>query len=72
MVKVDPFGNSFLIYNSNEAINKLSNWKKNLPWITPYYAIKSNPIKPLIQDLVNNGINFDCASKGVINNLFIP
>lgn len=55
-----------MLYNSNDTINKLKNWKEKLPWIIPYYAIKSNPIKPLLQDLALNDSNFDCASKNEI------
>jgi diaminopimelate decarboxylase len=62
----DPCSASFLLYNSHEAQRKLKNWKAALPWIHPHYAIKSNPIKPLLEDLYNLGSNFDCASKNEI------
>ncbi|CAK78892.1 unnamed protein product (macronuclear) [Paramecium tetraurelia] len=57
--RIDPYGHSFMIYNSIELKNKVNQWQLTLPWITPHYAIKSNPIEPLIQDkvivlLVNN------------------
>ena len=45
---------------------KVEKWKSKLPWIQPYYAVKSNPIKPLISDLSNMEVNFDCASKNEI------
>jgi ornithine decarboxylase len=38
-------------------------WKKNLPWIMPLYAIKSNPAIPLLNDLHDKGTGFDCASR---------
>lgn len=50
-------------------MTKLNNWKSTLPWITPFYAIKSNPIKPLLQDLAGAGGSFDCASKGEIKTI---
>lgn len=37
-----------------------------MPWIDTYYAIKSNPISPLLHTLAHNGSNFDCASKNEI------
>ena len=43
LVKKDQLSTSFLLYNPTEAIRKLANWKKTLPWIKPHYAIKSNP-----------------------------
>ena len=37
-------------------------WRKTLPTITPYYAVKCNPEPFLLQTLMNHGANFDCAS----------
>lgn len=54
------------MYNPVEAAHKLAQWKKALPWITPHYAIKSNPTKELIQDLADQGAGMDCASKDEI------
>ncbi|CAK69987.1 unnamed protein product (macronuclear) [Paramecium tetraurelia] len=67
-VKIDPYGHSFMIYNSNELKNKVNQWKQALPWITPYYAIKSNPIDPILKVIVDGPYGtFDCASKGEIS-----
>lgn len=38
-------------------------WKNALPWIQPHYAIKSCPIKDLVQDLASQGAGMDCASR---------
>lgn len=65
-VEADPLSSSFLIYNSKYTMNKIQAWKKALPWIKPFYAIKSNPIMPLIQDVARSNLGFDCASKGEI------
>ena len=37
-------------------------WRKELPTITPYYAVKSNPDPTLISHLASLGSGFDCAS----------
>lgn len=66
MIHKDPLGHSFLVFNPNEAVNKLRNWTNTLPWITPHYAIKSNPIKPLLHEFASLDGSFDCASKGEI------
>ena len=42
---------------------------KALPWIKPHYAIKSNPSTPLLQDLIQEGSNFDCASRAELDSL---
>lgn len=65
-IESDPMSSSFLIYNSNYTLSKIKKWKQNLPWIKPFYAMKSNPITPLIQDVVNSDLGLDCASKGEI------
>ena len=65
MISTDPFSDSFFIYNPEEVVKKLESWRSSLPWITPYYAVKSNPIQPLLADLGTAGGSFDCASKGV-------
>lgn len=52
-----------MVYNSHEANRKLDNWHKSLPWIRPFYAIKSNPIPLLCKELAAKGSGMDCASK---------
>lgn len=64
MIDEDPLSESFLIYDQAQIQTKMANWKKNLSWIQPFYAIKSNPIQPLLNDLSNfENVGFDCASK---------
>jgi len=65
-VEADPQSSSFLIYNSGYTTRKIQTWKRTLPWIKPFYAMKSNPITPLIQDVMKCNLGFDCASKGEI------
>ncbi len=43
--------------------NKLTSWANVLPWIRPYYAVKSNPIDVLLKELAQGGAGFDCASR---------
>jgi ornithine decarboxylase len=44
----------------NEAINL---WNTQLPSVKPYYAVKCNPARPLLQHLYDAGLGFDCASE---------
>jgi len=44
-------------------------WKTDLPWIKPHYAVKSNPIDQLLQDVMNKDCGFDCASKSEIKTI---
>jgi ornithine decarboxylase len=38
-------------------------WRKELPKVTPFYAVKCNPELQLLKLLSESGIFFDCASK---------
>jgi ornithine decarboxylase len=54
---------SFILVDLGDIIRQYYKWKKNLPRITPYYAIKCNPC-PIIIELLNKlGCCFDCASQ---------
>ena len=46
--------------------NILNQWTRFIPYIKPYYAIKSFPNKEFIEYLSNYNIGFDCASMGEI------
>ena len=63
MIQNSGLKTSSFIYNSHETKRKYNAWTKALPWIKPHYAIKANPAQPLLQDLIEQGSNFDCASK---------
>lgn len=55
--------NSFFIADLGELANLYSNWKKELPRIQPFYAVKCNPNPVILERLASYGVNFDCASK---------
>jgi ornithine decarboxylase len=41
---------------------QIQTWKKLLPNVKPYYAVKCNPEKTILQSVQNSGVGFDCAS----------
>lgn len=53
-----------LIIDFNILCKQFLFWKKYLPNVTPFYAVKSNPDKYLIEYMIENKLvtNFDCAS----------
>ena len=54
---------SFIVVDLGDIIRQFYKWKKNLPRVTPFYAIKCNPC-PIIIELLNKlGCCFDCASQ---------
>jgi len=45
--------NTRWIYDKPALLQQAYNWETQLPWIKPYYAVKSNPLPYLINDLTN-------------------
>lgn len=69
----------FFMMDLSFLSKQYSRFKKSLPLITPYYAIKSNDNPILIETLHNLGCGFDCASineillvKSIASNTFNP
>lgn len=63
---------AFFIVNLEKIIHQYYKWKKYLPNIVPYYAVKCNPNPVIIQILHHLGCYFDCASKNemsIVNDL---
>ena len=48
------------IYDKSALLKQAKNWSTCIPWIKPYYAIKSNPVSYILEDLVeyNKSIKF--------------
>ena len=42
--------------------SQIQGWKKLLPNVKPYYAVKCNPERTILQIMHNNAAGFDCAS----------
>ena len=60
--KHDFVKHSFYAFYPVKVWDQVGIWKKNLPYITPHYAIKSNPEPQLIKTLYAHGVKYDCAS----------
>ncbi len=61
---------AFFIVDLGKIIRQYAKWKKFLPNVTPFYAVKCNP-NPVIIDTLNlMGCNFDCASKNEISMVY--
>jgi ornithine decarboxylase len=58
----------FLI-DLGEIIRAFSRWKKCLPNVQPYYAMKCNPDHKIVQLLADLGCSFDCASRTEIEHI---
>lgn len=58
--------NAFHVLDLGVVVKQAWKWKKNLPRVQPYYAVKANPDINIVKTLFLLGVNFDCASKGEI------
>ncbi|KAF7558059.1 hypothetical protein G7046_g5893 [Stylonectria norvegica] len=57
---------TFFVADLGEVYRQHLRWKKNLPRVRPFYAVKCNPDNQIIKLLAELGTGFDCASKGEI------
>ncbi|XP_058459327.1 ornithine decarboxylase-like [Malaya genurostris] len=67
IVRSPPRENPFHIVDLDDIVRKHLNWLQKLPRVKPYYAVKCNDDKAILQTLALLGTGFDCASKGEID-----
>ncbi|RYP60031.1 hypothetical protein DL771_010642 [Monosporascus sp. 5C6A] len=58
---------AFFVGDLGEVYRQHMRWKKNLPRVKPFYAVKCNPDPKVLQLLAGLGTGFDCASKAEID-----
>jgi ornithine decarboxylase len=58
---------SFLVTNLAAVIKQFDQWKRELPMVEPFYAVKCNPDAAIVRLLASLGCNFDCATQGEID-----
>ncbi|KAL5624580.1 hypothetical protein BROUX41_004640 [Berkeleyomyces rouxiae] len=72
VLRVDPENceageeDTFFVADLGEVYRQHMRWKRNLPRVKPFYAVKCNPDPTLLRLLAELGTGFDCASKGEI------
>ncbi|RDW64839.1 ornithine decarboxylase [Coleophoma cylindrospora] len=57
---------AFFVADLGEVYRQHMRWKKNLPRVKPFYAVKCNPDPQVLRLLSELGTGFDCASKAEI------
>ncbi|POS86311.1 hypothetical protein EPUL_004072 [Erysiphe pulchra] len=60
---------TFFVADLGEIYRQHIRWKKNLPRVHPFYAVKCNPDPHAINLLARLGTGFDCASKAEIEQI---
>lgn len=56
-----------IVYKESEVVKRINIWNKTLPYIKPYYAIKSFSHNYILTTMSNHNIGFDVASNGEID-----
>ncbi|KAE9548507.1 hypothetical protein FO519_008283 [Halicephalobus sp. NKZ332] len=59
----------FVVLNLTILIDKYFQWKRELPRVKPFYAVKCNDDPLILRTLGALGCGFDCASKNEINKI---
>lgn len=54
---------AFYVADLGDVVKKHLRWKRALPRVRPFYAVKCNDSKAILQTLASLGTGFDCASK---------
>ncbi|KAJ3066654.1 hypothetical protein HK102_007593 [Quaeritorhiza haematococci] len=60
---------AFFIADIGEVERQHSRWKRLLPTIEPFYAVKCNPDPAVLKTLASLNTGFDCASKTEIQTI---
>ncbi|XP_077139031.1 ornithine decarboxylase-like [Ranitomeya variabilis] len=58
---------AFYVADLGDVVDKYYRFQKELPGVKPFYAVKCNNSKEVIQTLSTLGAGFDCASKAEID-----
>lgn len=65
-----------MMMNLEKVALQLDRWRRCLPRVSPYYAVKCNPDETLVSYLQSQGVDFDCATSAemdlVVNQLGHP
>jgi len=67
LIRNNKVTGSFRVTNLSSVESQVMLWKRQLPDVTPYYAVKCNPDPVILNVLAKFGINFDCATQGEIH-----
>jgi len=59
----------FFTVCTKPLFNQINLWKRHIPNVQPFYAVKCNNDNYLLKTLAQNNINFDCASNGEISQI---
>ncbi|KAJ1678623.1 Ornithine decarboxylase [Spiromyces aspiralis] len=68
-VAAEDAEDAFFIADLGEIICQFAQWKRLLPRVEPFYAVKCNPDPHVVSTMAELGSGFDCASKAEIRQI---
>lgn len=63
----DEDDDAFILLDLNAVFEQFALWKRELPMVEPFYAVKCNTDQVLLRTLAALGMGFDCASRNEID-----
>lgn len=63
VIEMQEEDNAFYVCDLRVLKNRVQDWRRELPRVVPFYAIKANTDPVIIETLENEGFNFDCTNK---------
>lgn len=57
----------FFVMDTDQVVRQVREWRTLMPRVEPFYAVKCNNDPTLLRILADLGCNFDCASRGEID-----
>lgn len=60
---VKRYGTPLLIISRKSLVEQVEKFRRILPRVTPYYAVKSNPHPDIVKTFMKQGTGFDVASR---------
>ncbi|XP_061116373.1 ornithine decarboxylase 1-like [Conger conger] len=63
MLRVEEYKEAFFVADLGEVVRRYLLWVREIPRVTPFYAVKCNDSPPIVKTLAALQTGFDCASK---------
>lgn len=63
VIKEQERNEAFFICDLNDLESKVNLWRRELPRVTPFFAVKACADPVVVHTLNSMGINFDCSNK---------
>lgn len=69
IIRMGPHEEPLHVLDLDDVVRKHYGWRKQMPRVKPYYAVKCNDDPRILQTLITLGTGFDCASKGELERM---